>query len=71
MATTTPVDPAAWWILDSLREGGHSHSDVLAFSDYLDAEQDEAQVRRASGVNSTVGIDIPRPPGRLRRLLGW
>ena len=59
------------WLLDGLRHG-HSIEDSLRYLAHRADEQDRAQARRVTGVNSTVGIDVGRRWGRglLGRLLG-
>jgi hypothetical protein len=65
------TDPRSWWILDSLQHQGHEHGEVLAFGSYLQDEEDEVQVQRDRGVNTTAGLDLGwRRGGFLRRLLG-
>jgi hypothetical protein len=72
-ATTGPTtaDPQAWWIVDSLRHGGHLPSEVLAFASYLGDQDDVTQVERDLAVR-VISPDLGPRRGRglLARLLG-
>jgi hypothetical protein len=60
------------WQLDGIRHGGHTLAESLAYLSHRADQEDQAQARRATGLTTTVGIDVGRRWGRglLGRLLG-
>jgi hypothetical protein len=70
-STASELDLARWRLDGMLH--GHTPQDVLAFSNYLADQDDEAAVQRDRGgvVAPTEGLDLGPRRRWLGRLLGW